>query len=284
MTYRYEMGSDKLLGEFLRARREATSPEHVGMLRSGPSRTPGLRRQEVAMLAGVSTDYYVRLEQGREHRPSDRVLDALVRVLNLGPEAAAHLYELAHPGSRQRGTTRRMERVDPALLRLMHSWPHTPAFVFDRWQDVLAKNSLAAALHSGLKHTDNMLSLVFLDPAARDFYRDWERIACLRVAHLRAAAGADLDNPYMTELVGELSQGSADFRRMWARHDVYGMSREIRRLRHHEVGELDLACELFGVATAPGQQLIIFHAEPASPSERALTLMGDLATMASCDP
>ncbi|AWS40434.1 helix-turn-helix transcriptional regulator [Streptosporangium sp. 'caverna'] len=278
------MGSDKLLGEFLRARREVTSPEHVGMLRSGPSRTPGLRRQEVAMLAGVSTDYYVRLEQGREHRPSDRVLDALVRVLNLGPEAAAHLYELAHPGSRQRATTRRTERVDPDLLRLMRSWPHTPALVFDRWQDVLARNPLAAALHSGLKRTDNMLSLVFLDPAARDFYRDWERIACLRVAQLRAATGADLDNPYLTELVGELSRESADFRRLWARHDVYGMSREIRRFRHHEVGDLDLVCELFGIVTAPGQQLVIFHAEPASPSEQALTMLGNLATMASCDP
>ena len=107
------MGSDKLLGEFLRARREVTTPDMWGCCAPVPRRTPGLRREEVAMLAGVSTDYYVRLEQGRERHPSDRVLDALVRVLDLGPDAAAHLYELAHPGSRQRGTTGRTEQVEP---------------------------------------------------------------------------------------------------------------------------------------------------------------------------
>ncbi|MFC7646345.1 helix-turn-helix domain-containing protein [Streptosporangium lutulentum] len=134
------MGSDKLLGEFLRARREVTTPEQAGLPDVGPRRTPGLRREEVATLADVSTDYYVRLEQGREHHPSERVLDALVRVLCLGPDAAAHLYELAHPGSRQRGTAGEPDRVSPALLRLMRGWSHTAAFVMGRWQDVLATN------------------------------------------------------------------------------------------------------------------------------------------------
>ncbi|MFC7645408.1 helix-turn-helix domain-containing protein [Streptosporangium lutulentum] len=259
-------------------------PAHAGLLPSGPRRTPGLRRQEVATLAGVSTDYYVRLEQGREHRPSDRVLDALVRVLNLSPEAATYLYELAHPGSRQRETVRRRDPVDPNLLRLMHSWQHTPAFVLDRWQDVRARNSLAAALHRGLKYTDNMLWLIFLDPGAREFYRDWERIARHRVAQLRAAWGADLDNPYLTELVSELSFKSLDFRRIWALHDVWDMCGESRRIRHREVGELELAYEVFSVDKAPGQQLCIFHTEPGSPSAHALALLGGLSTVTSRDP
>src|SRR4051812_32278478 len=116
------MGSGKLLGEFLRARREVTTPAQVGLLDIGPRRTPGLRREEVAMLAGVSTDYYVRLEQGRERHPSGQVLGALMRALNLCPDAAAHLYELAYPRSRQRGTADRTEQINPDLLRLMHSW------------------------------------------------------------------------------------------------------------------------------------------------------------------
>ena len=120
------MDSENLLGEFLRARREVTTPRQVGLLHVGSRRTPGLRREEVAMLADVSTDYYIRLEQGRERHPSDRVLDALVRVLDLGPDAAAHLYELAHPRSRRRGTTAGWSRSSPDLLRLMRGWSHHP--------------------------------------------------------------------------------------------------------------------------------------------------------------
>jgi transcriptional regulator with XRE-family HTH domain len=273
------MGSEKLLGEFLRARREGITPEQVGLLYAGLRRTPGLRREEVAMLADVSTDYYIRLEQGRERRPSERVLDALARVLDLGPDAATHLYELAHPGLRQRGTPSQGEQVSPNLLQLMRNWPNTPAMVFDRWLDVLARNPLATALFGGLEYADNLIRLTFLDPAAPEFFLDWEKSARAKVAHLRAAAGADLEDPYLTELVDELSFESPDFRQMWARHDVSGRSRDSRRFHHREVGDLALVCEVFSINSAPGQQLIIYQAEPGSPSEQALTLLGSLATM-----
>jgi transcriptional regulator with XRE-family HTH domain len=253
------MDSDNLLGEFLRARREVTTPRQVGLLHSGPRRTPGLRREELAMLAEVSTDYYIRLEQGRERHPSERVLGALVRVLDLGPDAAAHLYELAHPRPRRRARTGEPEQVSPDLLRLMRSWPDTPALVFGRWMDVLATNSLAAALYDGLEHR--------------------ETSARAKVAHLRATAGANLDDPYLIGLVDELSRESADFRRLWARHDVIGKTREAKRLRHRDVGDLTLSCEVFNVNSAPGQQLLIFQAEPGSPSERGLALLGSLAVM-----
>jgi transcriptional regulator with XRE-family HTH domain len=275
------MGNNKLLGEFLRARREATPPAHVRPPRPGPSRTPGLRREEVAALAGVSTHYYIRLEQGREHHPSDRVLDALVRVLTLNSQAAAHLYELVHPGLRQYGTAGETEKVHPELLQLMHNWTNTPAFVVDRPLDVLAINPLSAALHNGMEHVDNVLRLVFLDPSARKFYRDWEQIARYWAAHLRAVAGADLNHPDLIELVGDLSSKSMDFRQIWARHEVFEMPRGPKRFHHREVGELDFNCEVFSITSAPGQRLFILHAEPGSPSEYALAQLGSLADITS---
>jgi transcriptional regulator with XRE-family HTH domain len=275
------MDTSKLLGEFLRARRGVTTPEQVGVLSIGLRRTPGLRREEVAMLAGVSTDYYVRLEQGRERRPSNQVLDALARVLRLGPEATNYLYELAHPRARPRKPASRRERISPELLRLMRSWSSTPAFVIGRWMDMLAKNPLASVLHEGLEYTDNLLRLTFLNPAAHAFYPDWEQVARVRVAHLRGVTGADLDHPALVELVGELSLKSADFRRLWARHDVAGIVQENRRFHHHTVGDLDLTSEVLSVTSAPGQHLAIYHAEPGSPSERALTLLSRPARLSS---
>jgi transcriptional regulator with XRE-family HTH domain len=273
------MDRANLLGEFLRARREVVTPAQVGLLDVGLRRTPGLRREEVAMLAGVSTDYYIRMEQGRERRPSGQVLDALMRALDLCPAAAAHLYELVQPRPRLRGTTSQREEVSPELLRLMRSWPHTPALVCNRWLDVLATNPLASALYDGLEHADSLIRPIFLDPAAREFYRDWEQAARAKVARLRAAAGADLDDPDLTELVDELSLKSADFRRLWARHDVSGETRTARRLRHREVGDLTLTCELLSINSPPGLQLIILHAEPGSLSEHALTQLGSLGNM-----
>ncbi|MFC7640022.1 transcriptional regulator [Streptosporangium lutulentum] len=207
------------------------------------------------------------------------MLASLAQVLSLGPDAATHLYELAHPRPRQPRVTGETERVGPELLRLMRGWPDTPALVFGRWMDVLATNALAAALYDGLEHADNLVRLVFLEPAAREFYRDWEKVARGKVAHLRAAAGADLGHPYLTALVDELSFESADFRRMWARHDISGKTREAKRFRHRDVGDLTLTSEVFGINSAPGQQLIVFQADPGSPSEQALVLLGSLAVM-----
>jgi transcriptional regulator with XRE-family HTH domain len=272
------MDSDKLLGEFLRARREATTTVQAGPLSSDPRRTAGLSREELAMLACVSLDYYTRLEEGHERHPSERVLDALVRVLALDPEAAAHLYGLAHLGAPQGRTIGRPQQVCPDLLRLMRGWPRTPAMVCGLRMDVLAVNPVSTVLYRGMTCTDNLLRMVFLDPAAREFYRDWEQVASARVARLRTVVGPDLDDPYLIELIGELSLESADFRRMWACPDVPVVPRETKHFyRHGEVGNLTLTCEVFNVNSAPCQQLITLHAEPGSSSEHALSLLGDLA-------
>ncbi|MGS2647656.1 MmyB family transcriptional regulator [Streptosporangium sp. LJ11] len=275
------MDSDNLLGEFLRARRELTTPEQVGLLPAGSRRTPGLRREEVAMLAGVSTDYYIRLEQGRERHPSERVLGALMQVLDLTADAAAHMHQLAHPGPRRSRTADQPAQVKPALVRLIRSWPYTPAIVTSRWMDVLASNQMADALYDGLDHRDNLLRLIFLNPASRRFYRDWEESARSKVAQLRAIAGADLDDPCLTELVGELSLKSTDFRRMWARHEVSGENVATKRFRHHDVGDLTLTYEVFNINGSSGQKLIVFQAEPGSPSAHALNLLGSLSALTS---
>ncbi|MFD1536827.1 helix-turn-helix transcriptional regulator [Nonomuraea guangzhouensis] len=269
------MDSDNRLGDFLRARRELARPETHGMPAAGRRRTPGMRREEVAMLAGVSTDYYIRLEQGRDKHPSAQVLEALANALTLEEDAVAHLHELARPQPRRRRRAGRPERVGPGLVRLLERWPDTPALVLGRYLDVLACNALGAALFGWLSDR-NLVRSVFLDPQARDFYRDWQKVSQDCVASLRATAGADLDDPRLTDLVGELSLKSPDFSRLWARHEVRGKTAEFKRLRHPVVGELDLSYEALTVNSAPGQQLVVYQAHPGSASEQALSLLGSL--------
>ncbi|MEU5262061.1 helix-turn-helix transcriptional regulator [Amycolatopsis sp. NPDC021455] len=270
------MATENALGEFLRARREQVGPDDLGLPAGGARRVAGLRREEVAVLAGVSTDYYVRLEQGRERNPSAQVLDALARGLALDEDATAHLHRLARPAPGRR-RSRRPEKVSPNLLRLMDGWPDTPALVLGRCLEVLAHNALGAALFGGHTHSGDLVRLVFLDPDAREFYPDWERVAVNTVGGLRAAAGLDPDDPRLIETVGELSVKSADFRRLWARHDIRQKTHETKRFRHPQVGELTLSYEALTVNSAPGQQLIVYQAEPGSPSEAALALLGSLA-------
>ncbi len=266
------------LGEFLQARRALVRPEDVGLPDLGRRRVPGLRREELAMLAGVSADYYVRLEQGRDTHPSVQVLDALARVLRLDDEAAAHLHELAQPAPRaRRRARRRPERASPGVLRILEGWSQIPAFVLGRHMDVLAYNALAGVLHGTLAHERNIVRSVFLAPDARTIYPDWEAVAAETVATLRAAAGADLDDPRLTELVGELSLKSEDFRRLWARHDVRVKAAGEKRFVHPMVGELRLEYESFAVNDAPGQLLVAYHAQPGSPSQRALALLAGIA-------
>ncbi|MET7327664.1 helix-turn-helix transcriptional regulator [Nonomuraea sp. NPDC005650] len=229
------------------------------------------------MMAHVSTDYYIRLEQGRERHPSERVLGALARVLDLSPEATAHMHLLVHPVPQP---PHRTERVRPDLRRLIESWVDTPALICDRLMNVLAVNSLADALYDGLAHRDNLLRMFFLDPAARDFYAEWERSSRTKVAYLRHIAGSYLDDPGLTELVGELSVRSPDFRRLWARHDVLNRVSEVKRMRHREVGELELTCEVFSVSGSDGVQLFTLLAQPGSTSEAGLRLLGSLAASA----
>ncbi|WP_221352030.1 helix-turn-helix transcriptional regulator [Streptomyces beigongshangae] len=272
------MDKDNLLGEFLRARRESTSPDRAGLLWSGRRRTPGLRREEVAQSAGVSTDYYARLEQGREKHPSAQVVHALARTLGLDPEETAHLHGLART---PRGPVRRGggRSVSPGLLRLMDGWLHTPALVLDRRLDVLAGNHLGRALFAGMleQGETNLVRFIFLHPAARDFYPEWERVARSGLAALRAGSGDLVDDRRLTELVGELSLKSPEFRDLWARHDVRGKAHEAKTFNHPQVGELTLTYDSFTVDSAPGQQLVVYQAEPDSPSQQALALLGTVA-------
>jgi transcriptional regulator with XRE-family HTH domain len=265
------------LGEFLSARRALVQPDDVGLPDLGRRRVPGLRRSEVAMLAGVSVDYYVRLEQGRDSHPSEQVLEALARVLQLDDDAVGHLHELARPAPRRRRARSRPERVRPGVLRLLESWSHNPAWILGRRMDVLAYNELALMIHPSLKTERNVLRMVFLDPESRAIYPDWDAVARETVATLRAAAGADLDDPALTELVGELSLKSAEFRRLWARHEVKEKAAGNKRIVHPMVGELVLGYETFAVSDAPGQLLVAYHAAAGSPTEQALALLAGMA-------
>jgi transcriptional regulator with XRE-family HTH domain len=252
------MDDTNRLGEFLRARRGLVRPEEVGLPDLGRRRVAGLRREELALLAGVSVDYYVRLEQGRDRHPSAQVLDALARALRLDEDAVAHLHELAAPAPRRRRRPRAsVERVRPGVLRLLEHWTGTPAFVLGRRMDVLAYNALAGLLHSDFARERNIVRLVFLDPGAREIYPDHEAVAAETVATLRAAAGADLDDPALTDLVGELSLKSDLFRRLWARHDVREKASGSKRVVHPMVGEIVLDYETLRVNDAPEQALAL---------------------------
>lgn len=269
------MDSDNNLGEFLRARRELTPPEQVGLPSgTGRRRVSGLRREEVAMLAGVSGDYYVRLEQGRDKHPSDQVLEALSRVLDLGPDGLEHARRLAgsSPAARRR-TTPRPARVAPGLRRLLDAMTGIPALVADRNLDILAANALVVAVGPHFTEGRNLVRFMFLEPSARTFYPEWERHARETVASLRAAAGADVDDPRLAELVGELSVKSPEFRRWWARHEVKAKSRGTKRMVIPAVGEITLQYETLAV---DGQLMFAYHPEPNSPSAEALSLLSTL--------
>ncbi|MFD7540460.1 helix-turn-helix transcriptional regulator [Streptomyces sp. NPDC059819] len=267
--------SDNGLGEFLRARRAGVRPEDVGMASYGLRRVSGLRREEVAVLAGVNADYYTRLEQGRERNPSPQVLDALSRALCLDPDARAHLFRLTGtaPG---RELVRAPRAVGAALRRLIDGYPHTPAFVVDRSLDLLATNALTDALYAPFEPADNLARMAFLDPAARHFHTRWEWTAQAIVAALREATGFEPDSPRIPALVAELTEGSAEFGRLWKAHSVRGKTHDAKEFFHPEVGALSLTYHAFDVREAPGQQLVVYHAEPGSSSAHALTLLGSV--------
>jgi transcriptional regulator with XRE-family HTH domain len=266
------------LGEFLRARRELANPDGAGVPRVGPGRrrVPGLRREEVALLAGVSIDYYIRLEQGRDKHPSPQVLDALARVLALDDDATAYLHRLVRPVPRRRRGPGLSERVGPGLARLLASWSDNPAKVLGRRLDVLAANPLATALNPVFAPGNNLLRYFFLDPAAREFYPEWDAMVEMSVAALRAI-GTEPDDPILTDLVGELSLKCEAFRLLWARHDVRGKNNGTKIIRHPLLGEVALDFESFAVNGAPGQMLVVYHAEVGSPGADALALLGSLA-------
>jgi transcriptional regulator with XRE-family HTH domain len=220
------------------------------------------------MLAGVSSDYYIRLEQGRENSPSPQVLEAVAQALKLDAESTDHLNRLClHPSQRPRdwgGTG-----ASPQLLQLMDGWEHTPAFVLGPALDIIASNSLAVALHSGFEEFDNLARMVFIDPAGREFYQEWERAAHSCVAELRSAFGYDPQSARIAEVVAELSAQSPEFAEIWQMHEVKSKSQEGKHLKHPLVGDLHIAFAAFTVNGAPHQQLVVYQAEPASPTAAA---------------
>ncbi|GAA0290475.1 helix-turn-helix transcriptional regulator [Streptomyces polychromogenes] len=268
--------SDNLLGDFLRARRAAVRPGDVGMARHGMRRVAGLRREEVAVLAGVNADYYTRLEQGRERRPSAQVVEALGRALLMDADSVAHLHRLAGSVPGRANPSASPGRVSPALRALIDGYCDTPAFVTGPALDVLAANALAEALYSPFGRADNLAEMVFLDPAGRSFHSRWDRTAEAVVGHLREAEGLEPDNRRLRALVGGLSERSADFARLWNTHTVRGKTRAAKHFLHPDVGDLHLTYHAFDVREAPGQQLIVYHADPGSPSTEALRLLGSM--------
>jgi transcriptional regulator with XRE-family HTH domain len=266
-----------LIGEYLRARREQVRPADVGITVNSHRRVPGLRRDELAMLAGISTEYYTRLEQGRDRRPSAQVLDAVARALGLDRAATAYLHDLADPAPRRRRTPESTERVGPSIVQLIESWELTPAYVQGRHLDVLAANRLAVALSPIYEPGANLLRTVLLDTAAQAFLPGWETSVGGLVASLRAAAGADVDDPRLTELVDELSARSELFRRLWPRHDVRPQpGGGVHHMCHPQVGELELRYDKFAVIGAADQLMVIYHAEPATRSAEALAELASL--------
>jgi len=263
----------RALGEYLRARRELLHPTDVGLPDTARRRVPGLRREEVALLAGISPDYYLGLEQGRDRRPSAEVLGALARALQLGDDATAHLFALAEPSRPSRRRTYQ-PRVAPGLRQLMESWPATPAFVQTRTFQILAANPLARALSPVHTPGTNLIRAAFLDTDDAVGEPDLrpDLVACLR-----GLAGADADDPDLEALVGELSVRSQRFRRLWARHDVRGRTNGRLTIAHPQVGTLVLDFERLLVPSAPGQQLVVYSAEPGSRSDEALRLLAALA-------
>ncbi|MEV5568346.1 helix-turn-helix transcriptional regulator [Streptomyces sp. NPDC052196] len=270
-------------GKFLRARRGDVRPADVGLpAGTGTRRTPGLRREEVAALAGVSIDYYVRLERGKETRPSPAVVEALADALRLNPEESGFLHELAVRAARRAPEPRPLpsRQVRPTVTQLLETLRPNPAYVVSRTNDLLAANPGGLRLLHGIadwpERQRNTVRYIFLHPAARELWADWEQKAKGCVAQLRAIAGTDPDAPDLAALVGELIVKSPDFNRLWDRYEVHTIGDGKKTLRHPEVGTMTLSHEGLSLNRAQGQRLIIYMAPPGSPDHDKMALL-DLA-------
>lgn len=269
------------LGQFLRARRTQTSPDQVGLtVGSGLRRTPGLRREELATLAGMSIDYYVRLERGKETRPSPSVLDALARALRLDDAEHQHLRELAARAARYapESPPPPSRTVRPHLKLVLETMRPNPAYVISRSMDLLAWNPGGLALYAGLDEWPatqrNLARYCFLHPAARTLYGDdWAYVVRGCVARLRAQAGIDPDAPDLTSLVGELLLKSPDFAKLWERYDVVGPGKIQKTFHHPQVGTLTLSGQSLHIEGTPGQRLGVYTAEPGTPDHDAMLLL-----------
>ncbi|MCS0636868.1 helix-turn-helix domain-containing protein [Streptomyces sp. LP05-1] len=274
------------LSEFLRSRRARLQPEDVGLAHFGRRRrVPGLRREELAQLAGVSVAYYTRLEQGNGRNVSAEVLDAIARALRLTEAEHGHLLRLAQPKNHKKKRTARPQRLRPALQELLDAMETVPAYVVGRRSDILGWNHLAAAVFGdwGAMAADerNWARIVFLRPESRELFLDWGQKASDLVSFLRMDAGCYPNDPWLPGLVGELSMRSEEFRRLWATHDVREKGHGVKRLRHPLVGRLDLSFETMRLSDDPDQSLVTYHAAPGSPSAEALRLLASWGTDAT---
>ena len=278
---RPDSGSE--LGLFLRARREQVTPEQVG-LRTGPGlrRTPGLRREELATLAGVSVDYYTRLERGKETRPSPQVIDALARALRLEQAEQDHLVDLALRAARvaPERPIAPTRSVNHGVQLIVEALRPFPAHVTGRSHDILATNASGLRLLAGLgdwpAKERNVSRYVFLHPAARELFDDWEEQVRGCVGYLRALAATEPDAPDLASLVGELLVKSPDFARMWERYDVRGHSYGRKTFHHPDVGDITLGYQILQLVGTPSQHLITYHADTGTPEYDALVLLDNL--------
>jgi transcriptional regulator with XRE-family HTH domain len=277
------MDTGSEIRDFLTSRRARITPEDVGLTVYGPRRVPGLRREEVATLAGVSIDYYNRMERGNLSGASDSVLDALARALRLDEAERAHLFDLARASRpsahRRRRSTK--QNVRPSVQWILDSMTGSAAIAENGRIDALATNQLGRAFYSSLfdaaGHPVNFARFVFLDPRAKDFYSDWERSARDCVALLRLEAGRNPHDRELSDLVGELSTQSEEFRGHWAAHNVRLHNKGIKHFNHPVVGELELSYNRLEVAADPGLTIIAYTAEPGSRSAEASSLLASWA-------
>lgn len=270
------------LGEFLRSRRDRLTPEDAGVRSYGRRRVPGLRREELAQLAGVSATYLTRLEQGQSQNASDAVIEALARALQLDADERAHLFVLAHPTPLERPRTSAPEIAKPGAEQLLHAMGDVPAVLLGRFNDILAWNRAGHLLLAG--HLDvtapswpaerpNHIRMLFCDPHTRDLYADWEAEAEVAVASMRYAAATFADDRHLAELVGQLSMNSPEFASLWAGHSVRLCTSGTKRFRHPAVGDIELDYEVLHLPEGNGQRILTHTARPGSASQAALRLL-----------
>lgn len=262
------------LGLFLRAQRARVTPERAGLPTVSGRRVTGLRREEVAVLSGVSADYYARLEQGRERTPSAQVVDAICQALRLTPDGRAHAFRLARlsPSAARTG-----ESVSAELLQTMDAFPQAIAYVTNPALRVLVANPAATAFMAPLlRREDSVMAAIFLDPAAHDFYVNWAEVSRATVGALRLAEGFVPPHPEVVQLVERLYRESAAFRELWDDRTVEGLTATRTTIRHPDVGLMQLTHQVFDVRSAPGQQLTVATAAAGSASADALALLGSL--------
>jgi transcriptional regulator with XRE-family HTH domain len=260
------------LGDFLRARRDQVCPEDVGLVPGGRRRAPGLRREELAMLAGISAEYYLRIERGRAQHPSPQILDALARALQLDCKATQYLHTLVAPTG---GDTSELEADAYALAEVIELFS-MPAVLVNRYRDVLAANPIARALSPEFIPGQNTLRWRILDPAARELYADWDEATEIAVSGLRELSGFCPNDARMQELVAELSSLSARFRELWTRA-VVGYRLGTQHMRHPLVGELYLHRNRLNAPYPGGDHVLMYRAEPGSPSAVALEELRSLS-------